>query len=112
MAGTYALAYLVGVVWTLYMPGIMKDLGFGMMFFWGMLIAMGIRKIMVWTGCIHLLDDATCHRLTNMLVDFMICSVFMGISLKSLEDIFLELTEKSARGKSAKKRAGKGEKAS
>lgn len=89
MAGTYALAYLVGVAWTLYMPEKMKDFGFGMMFFWGMLIAMGIRKIMRWTGCIHLLDDATCHRLTNMLVDFMICSVFMGISLKSLEDIFL-----------------------
>ncbi len=89
MAGTYALAYLVGVVWTLYMPEKMKYFGFGMMFFWGMLIAMGIRKIMRWTGCIHLLDDATCHRLTNMLVDFMICSVFMGISLKSLEDIFL-----------------------
>ena len=50
MAGTYALAYLVGVVWTLYMPEKMKDFGFGMMFFWGMLIAMGMRKIMRWTA--------------------------------------------------------------
>lgn len=89
MAGTYALAYLVGVLWTLYMPKGLSGLGFGMVFFWGMLIAMGVRKIMVWTGCIRLLDDATCHRLTNMLVDFMICSVFMGISLKSLEDVLL-----------------------
>ncbi len=36
----------------------------------------------------------------------------MTLKKASLEDIFLELTEKSARGKSAKKRAGKGEKAS
>lgn len=92
MAATYGLGYLVAVAWTLYAPQGLRGLGFGMLFFWGMLIAMGVRKLMVMRGIHTLLDDATCHRLTNMLVDFMICAVFMGIRLSSLQDILLPFT--------------------
>lgn len=89
MAATYGLAYLVAVAWTLYAPQGLRGLGFGMLFFWGMLVAMGVRKFMAARRINALLDNETCHRLTNMTVDFMICSVFMGIRFNSLQDILV-----------------------
>ena len=89
MAATYGLAYLVAVAWTLYAPQALRGLGFGMLFFWGMLVAMGVRKFMKARRINTLLDNETCHRITNMTVDFMICSVFMGIQFSTLQDILM-----------------------
>lgn len=65
MAATYGLAYLVAVAWTLYAPQALRGLGFGMLFFWGMLVAMGVRKFMKARRINTLLDNETCHRITT-----------------------------------------------
>ena len=89
MAATYGAAYVFGVIWTMFAPAALKAFGFGMMFLWGMLVDMGIRKFMVARHIDNLLDNETCHRITNMTVDFMICAVFMGIRLSSLQDVLI-----------------------
>ncbi len=87
MAATYGIAYLVAVAWTLYAPHSIAGLGFGMLFFWGMLAAMGVRKFMHFRRINTLVDNETSRRITSMAVDFMICAVFMGIRFNTLQDI-------------------------
>ena len=89
MAATYGVAYVFGVIWTMFAPTALKAFGFGMMFLWGMLVAMAIRKFMVARRIDSLLDNETTHRITNMTVDFMICAVFMGIRFSSLQNVLV-----------------------
>lgn len=87
MCAIYGIAYLVSLAWFTYMPGALKGLGFGFLFVWGMFIAMMLRKFMDKVGILHIIDPETSRRLTGATVDFMICSVFMGIQVKALENV-------------------------
>ena len=86
----YALAYGFGLFWVTYMPVVaMRPLGFGFMFNWGMVIALLIRKMMEKIKIDHLLDPGTSRSLTGTTVDFMICSVFLGVEPVALHDVFV-----------------------
>lgn len=87
MAAAYGLAYLIALAWAAYAPPVLADLGFGLLFFWGMLAAMCVRRFMRFRGLTRLIDGETTRRITSMTVDFMICAVFMGIRVSTLQDI-------------------------
>ena len=87
MCAIYGGAYLFSLAWQTYMPSDIKGLGFGFLFVWGMFLAMFVRKVMSGTGTLHLIDPEMSRRLTGTTVDFMICSVFMGIEVKALQDV-------------------------
>lgn len=89
MAATYGIAYLIALAWAVYAPPILADLGFGLLFFWGMLAAMLVRKFMRFRRINTLLDGETTRRITSTTVDFMICAVFMGIRVSTLQDILI-----------------------
>lgn len=87
MAAVYGAAYLFGLTWSIYMPKGINGLGIGLIFCWGMFMAMILRKIMNKINILHLLDVETTRRLTGSTVDFMICAVFMGIEITALEQV-------------------------
>ena len=89
MAATYGIAYLIALAWAVYAPPILADLGFGLLFFWGMIAAMLVRKCMQFRHINTLLDGETTRRITSTTVDFMICAVFMGIRVSTLQDILM-----------------------
>lgn len=91
MAITYALAYCFALVWTVFMPESIKGLGFGILFTWGMCIAMMTRGIMGKIGIMHIIDQSTIKRITNSSVDFMICAVFLAISVEELQNVVIPL---------------------
>lgn len=87
MCALYGAAYLFGLCWFMYMPKGINGLGFGIIFCWGMFMAMLLRKVMARFDLIHLIDGETVRRITGTTVDFMICAVFMGIQVKALQDV-------------------------
>lgn len=91
MAITYALAYSFALVWTNFMPKAISGLGFGILFTWGMCIAMIIRGLMGKFDVTHIMDQGTIKRITNSSVDFMICAVFLAISVAELQDVIVPL---------------------
>lgn len=91
MAVTYALAYGFALLWTNHMPKAISGLGFGILFTWGMCIAMILRGIMGKIDVMHILDQSTIKRITNSSVDFMICAVFLAISVAELQDVVIPL---------------------
>ena len=91
MAITYAAAYCFALLWTMYMPAKISGLGFGILFTWGMCIAMVLRGIMGKTGIMHIMDQSTIKRITNSSVDFMICAVFLAISVAELQNVVIPL---------------------
>ncbi len=87
MFALYGGAYAWGLAWFLYLPKGINGLGFGLVFCWGMFLAMITRKIMKKIKISHLIDPETTRRLTGTTVDFMICAVFMGIQVRELADV-------------------------
>lgn len=87
MCALYGVAYLFGLAWFIYMPKGINGLGIGMIFCWGMFMAMLLRKVLNRIDLLHLIDPETVKRMTGTTVDFMICAVFMGIEIKALQDV-------------------------
>lgn len=87
MFAIYGLSFLWSLGWFLYMPKGINGLGFGLLFCWAMFIAMLSRKFMTKINIIHLIDPETTKRITGFTVDFMICSVFLGITVQALESV-------------------------
>lgn len=85
----YGLSFLWALTWFLYMPKGINGLGFGIIFCWGMFLAMICRKIMGKINILYLIDPETTKRITGLTVDFMICSVFLGITIEALEAIII-----------------------
>ena len=89
MFALYGGAYAWGLAWFLYLPKGINGLGFGLVFCWGMFLAMITRKIMKKIKISHLIDPETTRRLTGTTVDFMICAVFMGIKPTALTSVVI-----------------------
>lgn len=89
MAALYGVAYSFGLAWTLYMPSGISGLGFGLLFTWGMCLAMIARVCMDKMGFFHIVDANTIRRITNSSVDYMICAVFLAISVSELQSILV-----------------------
>lgn len=89
MAVVYAVAYCFAVAWFLYMPKAVAHLGFGLIFLWAMCFAMIGRTIADKIGVSYVIDPDTVRRVTGTALDFMLCSVFMGISVAAIKTVFM-----------------------
>jgi len=72
---TWCICYLMKTV----LPNDISALGYGLMFMWGMLIALVMRKLINRAGIEHLLDDHMIHRMNGLCVDFMIITALMSV---------------------------------
>ena len=87
MGVLYAVGYMFALVWTVNMPQGINGLGFGLLYTWGMIAGIIVRKVLHKTKNIHIIDPATTRRITGSTVDFMICAVFMGISVSDIKAV-------------------------
>ena len=83
----YGGAYLFGLLWTVYMPKGVSGLGYGYMFFWSLMLAGIVHRILTKLDLQHMVDNETVRRVVSTSVDFMICAVFMGIQVKALQAV-------------------------
>lgn len=67
----YALKGLLG-------PGL-SGLAFGLMFMWGMFIAIIVRKVIIACGIDHLIDDQQIARINGLLVDYLMVCGLMSV---------------------------------
>ena len=47
------------------------------------------RKVLDKIDCLHVLDNSTTRRITSSTIDYMICAVFMGISMSEIQAILV-----------------------
>ncbi len=87
----YGLAYSFGLAWTLNTPQGINGLGFGILFTWSMCIAMLVRMALTKTNLMHMINQQTIKRITNTSVDYMICAVFLAISVSELQQVLVPL---------------------
>lgn len=87
MAGLYAVGYMFALAWSVKLPQGINGLGFGLLYTWGMIAGIITRKLLDKSGNLHILDPATTRRITSSTVDFMICAVFMGISISDIQAV-------------------------
>ncbi len=84
MGAMYGLGYMFALAWSINMPQGINGLGFGLLYAWTMIFGIICRKLLAKGDKIFLLDPATTRRITGSTVDFMICAVFMGISVSDV----------------------------
>ena len=85
----YILGYLFALVWTVEMPKGISGLGFGLLYAWGMIAAIIVKKAMQAMDKFHIIDSDTVCRISGTTVDFMICAVFMGITVGDIQAILV-----------------------
>ena len=61
------------------LPSDVSGLGFGLMYMWGMFLAIFLRKLIVRAKVDHLVDDQVIHRLNGLFVDFMMVTALMSV---------------------------------
>lgn len=91
MTVIYGLAYCFALLWYIYLPTDIRTLGFGILFTWGMCIGMLVRISLAKIGAAHIIDSETVKRITNTSVDYMICAVFLAISVSELKNVIIPL---------------------
>lgn len=89
MAALYSVGYMFALAWSINLPKGISGLGFGLLYTWGMIAGLITRKTLAKIDRIHILDGATTKRITSSTIDYMICAVFMGISMSDIQAILL-----------------------
>ncbi len=89
MAALYGLGYVFALTWSVYMPKGINGLGFGLLYTWGMIAGLVTRKVLDKIDCLHVIDNATTRGVTSSTIDYMICAVFMGISISDIQAILI-----------------------
>ena len=85
----YIVGYLFALFWNVNMPKGIAGLGFGLLYAWGMIAAIIVKSLLKKMDKIHIIDADTVRRITGTTVDFMICAVFMGITIGDIQAIFI-----------------------
>ena len=85
----YILGYLFALFWSVNMPKGIAGLGFGLLYAWGMIAAIIVKKVLQSMDKMYIVDADTVRRITGTTVDFMICAVFMGITIADIQAIFV-----------------------
>jgi len=80
----YFLTYFACGIMKGLLPPAVKPLAFGLMFLWGMIIAIFFRMILVKLGGGHLIDNNVQRRLTGTCVDFMIVATLMAVQVAAV----------------------------
>ena len=90
---TYGLSYAFCYLLKHYVfSGTMAQLTFGFIFFWGLVVAILVRLIIVKSGAGRLIDNNVQRRLTGTLVDFMIVATMMAIKVSVVWEYIVPLT--------------------
>lgn len=89
MAGLYGVGYVFALTWSIHMPQGVNGLGFGLLYTWGMIAGLVTRKVLNQIDCLHVLDNSTVRGVTSSTIDYMICAVFMGISMSDIQAIIV-----------------------
>ena len=74
------------------LPGPIKALAFGLMFLWGMLIAVAIRLILGKLGLTVYLDNNVQRRITGIAVDYMIVATLIAVKFAIVWAFILPIT--------------------
>lgn len=74
------------------LPGPIKALAFGLMFLWGMFIAVFIRFILGKLGLVEYLDNNIQRRITGVAVDFMIVATLVSVKITVVWAFILPIT--------------------
>lgn len=77
----YALSFIIALVVFLLSPPSVKVLVWSSFFAFGAVLAIGVRKIMMKCDKGHLLCNGITTRISNTLVDFMVCATFISIQV-------------------------------
>lgn len=85
----YGVGYTFALLWSVQMPKGINGLGFGLLYTWGMIAGIITRKVLEKINCLHVLDNATVRGVTSSTIDYMICAVFMGISVSDIQAILV-----------------------
>ncbi len=80
----YFLTYFTCGIMKGLLPPAVKPLAFGLMFLWGMIIAIFFRMILNKLGGGHLIDNNVQRRLTGTCVDFLIVSTLMAVQIAAV----------------------------
>jgi len=89
MGALYAMGYMFALGWSVQLPKGINGLGFGLLYTWGMIAGLLTRKVLAKIDKIHVIDNSTIRRITSSTIDYMICAVFMGISMSDINAILL-----------------------
>ena len=89
MGALYAVGYVFALGWSIYLPKGINGLGFGLLYTWGMIAGLLTRKVLDRIDTLHVIDNSTTRRITSSTIDYMICAVFMGISMSDINAILI-----------------------
>jgi len=81
---TYFLTYYACLGIKELLPGPVKALAFGLMFMWGMCIALVIRWILGKLGLAKYIDNNVQRRITGVAVDFLIVATLMAVKIAAI----------------------------
>ncbi len=85
----YGIAYAFGVAWSVYLPASMGALGISFLFFWTLGFGNIARMLFKAFDISHIIDQQTTKRITSFTVDFLFCSVFLGIMVSDILTMWL-----------------------
>ncbi len=77
--GTYLLSLMIAVFASIILPPAAKPIIWSLFFTICMLVAVGVRRGLAKFDKVHLLDREINNRVSNTLIDFMVCGTFMSI---------------------------------
>ncbi len=86
---TYGLAFLFSVGWFILMPAALKPMAFAMVFIWALFMAMIVKVVLKKLGLMQYVDPDSIRRVTGFSVDYMITTVFLGISVTALQAVLV-----------------------
>ncbi len=81
LMATFFITYFACLGLKMILPGPIKALAFGLMFLWGMIIAVIIRLILGKLGLIVYIDNNVQRRITGIAVDFMVVATLMAVKI-------------------------------
>ena len=94
----YGITYLVAFTIEAYTPKVVGSLAFGFLFMIGLVIAMGYRKILSLLKVDYIINNGMSKSITSAGVDLLICAVFLGINLTSIQSLLIPILLSVAAG--------------
>ena len=87
----YGIAYLVALTIEANSPPVVGALAFGLLFMLALFVAMGYRKIISALKVDYIIDNGMSKSITSAGVDLLICAVFLGIDLASIQSLVVPI---------------------
>jgi len=92
MIAVYFVTYYACLGLKAVLPGPIKALAFGLMFFWGMIIALIVRFILSKIGLVKYIDNNIQRRITGVAVDYMVVATLMAVKITAVWTNIIPIT--------------------